>query len=85
MKKIKKKKRRSDSKIITRKVTVLKVMRESRKLSKRRAAVLAGVSDTSINHLEHGRLDLNPEIIQKLLIAYGYAKYHSKSATGLRA
>jgi transcriptional regulator with XRE-family HTH domain len=35
--------------------------------------VLAGVSDTFINHLEHGRLDLNPEIIQKLLIAYGYS------------
>jgi hypothetical protein len=26
-----------------------------------------------INHLEHGRLDLNPEIIHKLLIAYGYS------------
>jgi hypothetical protein len=40
MKKIKKKKRRSDTKIMTREATVLKIMRESRKLSMRRAAVL---------------------------------------------
>jgi transcriptional regulator with XRE-family HTH domain len=73
MKKIKKKNRRSDTKIMTREATVLKIMRESRKLSMRRAAVLVGVSDTFINHLEHGRLDLNPEIIHKLLIAYGYS------------
>jgi transcriptional regulator with XRE-family HTH domain len=73
MKKIKKKKRRSDTKIITREATVLRIMRESRKLSMRRAATLVGVSDTFINHLEHGRLDLRPEIIHKLLITYGYS------------
>lgn len=73
MKKIKKKKRRSDTKIMTREATVLRVMRESRKLSMRRAAVLVGVSDTFVNHLENGRIDLKPEIIHKLLIAYGYS------------
>ena len=73
MKKLVKKKRRSDTKMVTRDATVLKIMRESRKLSMRRAAVLVGVSDTFINHMENGRLDLNPEIIHKVILAYGYS------------
>lgn len=72
MKKIKKKKRRSDTKIMTREATILRIMRESRKLSMRRAAVLMGVSDTFINHAENGRLDLTPFIISRLISAYGY-------------
>lgn len=39
----------------------------------RRAAVLVGVSDTFINHMENGRLNLNPEIIHKVILAYGYS------------
>lgn len=73
MKQTKTKKRRSDSKVMTKEASVLKIMRESRKLSMRRAALLIGVSDTFINHAENGRLDLTPSIILKLISSYGYS------------
>jgi plasmid maintenance system antidote protein VapI len=73
MKKTKPKKRRSDSKVMTKEASVLKIMRETRKLSMRRAATLIGVSDSFINHAENGRLDLTPAIILKLVTAYGYS------------
>ena len=68
----KKKNRRSDHKIITKEGKVLKYLRESRKLSMRRAGLLIGTSDAFINHSENGRLDLTPTNIMKLLNAYGY-------------
>jgi hypothetical protein len=68
----KKKNRRSDYKIITKEGKVLKYLRESRKLSMRRAGLLIGTSDAFINHSENGRLDLTPTNIMKLLNAYGY-------------
>lgn len=67
------KKRRCNRKVVTKEATVLKIMRESRNLSMRRAGVLIGVSDSTISHLEHGRADLNPRIIVKLLGIYGYS------------
>jgi hypothetical protein len=48
MKKTKLKKRRSDSKVMTKEASALKIMRETRKLSMRRAATLIGVSDSFI-------------------------------------
>jgi transcriptional regulator with XRE-family HTH domain len=68
----KKKNRRSDHKIITKEGRVLKYLRESRKLSMRRAGQIIGTSDAFINHSENGRLDLTPRNIMKLLNAYGY-------------
>ena len=67
-----KKVRRSDLKILTKEGAVLKYLRESRKLSVRKAAKIVGLSDTKISHSENGRCDLNPAIILKCLNAYGY-------------
>jgi hypothetical protein len=53
MKKTKPKKRRSDSKVMTQEARVLKIMRETRKLSMRRAATLIGVSD-SLPNFQYG-------------------------------
>jgi transcriptional regulator with XRE-family HTH domain len=70
MKKTKKKVRRSDHKIMTKEASVLKYLREARKLSIRGAAKVVGLSDTKVNHVENGRCDLNPKIILKLLNGY---------------
>jgi transcriptional regulator with XRE-family HTH domain len=66
------KKRRCNNKVMTKEASVLKFMRESRNLSMRRAGELIGVSDGTISHLEHGRADLHPKMIVKLLEIYGY-------------
>ena len=39
----------------------------------RRAGDLLGVSDSTISHLENGRADLQPEIVTRLLLNYGYS------------
>ena len=67
------KKRRCNHKVATKEATVLKIMRESRNLSMRRAGVLIGVSDSTISHLEHGRADLHPKMTVRLLEIYGYS------------
>ena len=38
----------------------------------RKAGAILGTSDAFINHSEHGRIDLTPAIILRLLNAYGY-------------
>lgn len=73
LEKRKTKKRRCNHKVVTKEATVLKIMRESRNLSMRKAGALIGVSDSTISHLEHGRADLYPKIIVKLLEIYGYS------------
>ncbi len=73
MKKFNKTKRRSDTKKLTKDALVLKYMRESRKLSMRRAAALIGVSEPQINHAENGRKDLTPDFTLKLVTGYGYS------------
>jgi transcriptional regulator with XRE-family HTH domain len=74
---IKKKKiRRSDSKIMTKEASVLKYLRESRKLSMRKAARITGLSEAKINHAENGRCDLAPKIILKIISGYGYSYEH---------
>lgn len=79
----KQKNRRSDHKIITKEGKVLKYLRESRKLSMRRAGQTIGASDALINHSENGRIDLTPTLIMKLLNAYGYKwEYFQKLVKG---
>ncbi|EPZ52545.1 DNA-binding helix-turn-helix protein [Bacteriovorax sp. BAL6_X] len=73
MKTTKKKVRRSDHKIMTKEASVLKYLRESRKLSIRKAAKVIGISDTKLNHAENGRCDLNPNLILKVLNGLGYS------------
>ena len=71
--KIKKKKnRRSDIKVMTKEAKVLKFLRESRRLSMRKAGAILGTSEAFINHSEHGRIDLTPTIILRFLNAYGF-------------
>ncbi len=67
------KKRRSDTKKMSKEALVLRYLRESRKLSMRRASKLIGVSEAQINHAENGRMDLRPDFILKLVSSYGYA------------
>ena len=67
------KQRRCNHKLMTKEASVLKFMRESRSLSMRRAGDLLGVSDSTISHLENGRADLQPEIVMRLLLNYGYS------------
>lgn len=66
-------KRRSDTKKMTKEALILKYMRESKKLSMRRAAKTVGISDAQINHAENGRKDLHPDFILKVVQAYGYS------------
>lgn len=82
--KIKRKKsRRSDVKVMTKESKVLKFLRESRHLSMRKAGLVIGISDTFVNHCEHGRIDLTASIILKFLNAYGYEQsYFQKLVDG---
>ena len=66
-------KRRSDVKRITKEALVLKYMRESRKLSMRKAATKLKTSEPQINHAENGRKDLTPEFILQMCSGYGYS------------
>lgn len=66
------KKRRCNHKMMTKEANILKFMRESRKLSMRKAGALLGVSDSTISHIENGRADLRPEITLRLLKMYDY-------------
>lgn len=72
MEKTKKRKRRSDSKVITKEAQVLRFMRKSKNLSMKNAGVLIDKSDTLISHTEHGRVDLHNKLIERLVTAYGY-------------
>ncbi|MAZ48399.1 MAG: hypothetical protein CME65_07540 [Halobacteriovoraceae bacterium] len=67
-----KKKRRSDKKVMTKEASLLKFMRESRHLSMRRVAPILGLSEATVNHSENGRRDLDPVLIKRFLKVYGY-------------
>lgn len=67
------KRRRSDRKLVTKEALILKYMRESRHLSMRKAAKRIGVSEAQINHSENGRRDLRPEYILKVVTNLGYS------------
>lgn len=68
-----KKKRRSDKKIMTKEASLLKFMRESRHLSMRRVAPILGLSEATVNHSENGRRDLDEVLIKRFLKVYGYS------------
>ena len=70
---IKRKKRRTAVRKVTKEALVLKYLRESRQLSMRRAAKIIGISEAQINHGENGRRDLTPDFIMKLCQGYGYS------------
>ena len=68
-----KKKRRSDNKLMTKEASLLKFMRESRRLSMRRVAPILGLSEATVNHSENGRKDLSTKLIKRFLKVYGYS------------
>lgn len=70
---IRKQKRRSDIKKVTKEALILKYMRESRHFSMRKAAKIIGVSEAQINHSENGRKDLRPDYILKVVAGLGYS------------
>ncbi len=70
---VKKKKRRSDRKVMTKEAQTLKFLRESRHLSMRKASKIIGISEAQVNHAENGRMDLDPTLILKFVEAYGYS------------
>lgn len=63
--------KRSTIKRITTASRTLKFLREQARFSIRAAAKAAGIGDGVINHLEHGRIDIHPHHLEKLLRAYG--------------
>lgn len=64
--------KRSQQKRITREAEILRYMRMSKVFSMRKAGGLINYSDSSISHFEQGRMDLKPDLIEKLVLAYGY-------------
>jgi transcriptional regulator with XRE-family HTH domain len=68
-----KKIQRSQQKRITLQTKIIRYMRRSRYISVREAARRIECSPSSINHYEHGRLDLPLDRIRQLTSAYGYS------------
>jgi transcriptional regulator with XRE-family HTH domain len=63
---------RSYKRISTIEGKILRYMRLSRDLSMRRAGRLFNLSDSTVCHYEHGRLDLSPRTVERFVLAYGY-------------
>jgi transcriptional regulator with XRE-family HTH domain len=71
-------KKRSQKIILTKEAHVLRALRNESGMSMRKAATLIGVSDSTIAHIETGRM--NPprgERLQRMLTAYGRLKEKS--------
>lgn len=58
----------------TREGRILRYMRTLRHLSMTKAGAKCNLAAPTINHYEKGRLDLNPERIEKLLKAYQFTR-----------
>ncbi len=65
--------KRSYIKRITRQSKIVRYMRAAKRISMRKAGELTNLSDSAINQYEHGRMDLSPERIEQLVVAYGYS------------
>lgn len=66
--------KRSNQKIITTHSKILRHMRVEKGLSMRQAASEIGLSDSMVNHVENGRVDISEKIISKFLSAYGRSR-----------
>ncbi len=64
--------KRSYQRIETRESKILRYMRQSKDLSMRAAGRLVNLSDSTINHYEHGRLDISQATTARLVEGYGY-------------
>jgi transcriptional regulator with XRE-family HTH domain len=63
--------KRTEQQKITKEAQILKYFREQAGLSMRNAAIKSGLSPTTINHLENGRINIHKHHIMLLLTVYG--------------
>jgi len=66
--------KRSRYKRITKAARVLRFMRMSKGISMRTAGSLVGLSDSWVNHIEQGRMDLDDRHAARLIAAYGFTQ-----------
>lgn len=62
--------KRSQKKIITREVRIIRTIREKKKLSVKKAADAIGTNKSTLTALENGRIDLSNDWIKKILKGY---------------
>ena len=62
--------KRFQIKIITREVKIIRALREKRKLSVQKAAVVIGTNKSTLTALENGRIDLSSDWIKRILKGY---------------
>lgn len=62
--------KRSQKKIITREVRIIRTIREKKKLSVKKAADAIGTNKSTLTALENGRIDLSNNWIKKILKGY---------------
>ena len=63
--------RRSYKKVITKEVQVLKTIRKMKGISQDQASSLCGYSRPSIGHIENGRIELDQDRINHIVLSYG--------------
>lgn len=63
--------KRSQQKIITRDVKIIRAIREKKKLSLEKAAELIGTNKSTLTALENGRIDLTAAWIKRILKGHG--------------
>ncbi len=62
--------KRSQKKIITREVKIIRAIREKRKLSVQKASEVIGTNKSTLTALENGRIDLSADWIKRILKGY---------------
>lgn len=62
--------KRSQKKIITREVKIIRAIREKRKLSVQKASEVIGTNKSTLTALENGRIDLSVDWIKRILKGY---------------
>ena len=62
--------KRSEKKIITREVKIIRVLREKKKLSVKKASEVIGTNKSTLTALENGRIDLSTDWIKRILKGY---------------
>lgn len=64
--------RRSYRRIITKEVRVLKMLRQMKNITQDQASALCGYSRPSIGHIENGRIELDFDRIQHIVLSLGH-------------
>lgn len=64
--------RRSYSRLITKEVRVLKILRQMKKLPQDRASALCKYSRPTIGHIENGRIEIPVSRIRQIVTSYGF-------------